>query len=341
MLDVLSIGDVTEDVFIQVPEASLHCEHKKMGCLLCVNYASKIAAPRVDKLIGGNAGNVAIGCARLGLNSALYAEVGDDEQGSLIYRSLKMNKVSTRYFFRKKGEQTNYSVVLNYGAERTIFVHHEKRDYKMPRLEKARWLYLTSMSQGSEKLFPGILSYARKNKVSIAFNPGTHHLKLGLKKLLPVLRQSSIIFLNAEEAQFLLKTKKRDFRYLAKRLWETGAKVAVVTDGPKGSYLYDGVEFLYCPIFDIPVVERTGCGDSYAAAFLSALCYGCDSREAMAWGTLNAASVIQQIGPQAGLMHLKSLKAVLSRHPKFKAREFDGKEVLKNRVYYHKFSKGF
>ena len=61
MLEIISIGDVTEDIFVQVDELQLICNHEKENCLLCMKYADKIAAKRVDKLIGGNAGNVAIG----------------------------------------------------------------------------------------------------------------------------------------------------------------------------------------------------------------------------------------------------------------------------------------
>ena len=57
MLDIISIGDVTTDVFVQVDELELRCEHNKKDCLLCMKYADKIVAKRVDKLIGGNAGN--------------------------------------------------------------------------------------------------------------------------------------------------------------------------------------------------------------------------------------------------------------------------------------------
>ena len=55
MLDIISIGDVTTDVFVQVDELKLICKHDKNDCLLCMNFADKIAAKRVDKLIGGNA----------------------------------------------------------------------------------------------------------------------------------------------------------------------------------------------------------------------------------------------------------------------------------------------
>jgi len=341
VLDILSIGDVTTDVFVQVDELQLVCKHDDEDCLLCMKYSDKIAAKRVDKLIGGNAGNIAIGSRRLGLTSALYAQVGNDDQGILLLKSLKKDKVSTKYFSLAKGELTNYSVIINYHAERTILVHHEKRNYKIKKFERCKWIYLTSMGVGSEILSPLILKNKKRYNSKIGFNPGTHQLKSGLKVLSKMLAESDVTSLNVEETQFLFNTKNRDLRFLLKKLHNTGTKIALITDGPKGSYVYDGNEFYYCPIFDVPILERTGCGDSYTIGFIVALYYKKDIKEAMRWGTLNAASVIQHIGPQEGLIKLSTLNKILKSNPKFSARTFNTSSVKKgtkyNPIKYKKF----
>lgn len=341
MLDILSIGDVTTDVFVQVDELQLLCKHKKNDCLLCMKFADKIAAKRVDKLIGGNAGNIAIGSRRLGLKSALYAQVGNDDQGKLLLNSLKKDNVATKYFSLAKGELTNYSVILNYEAERTILVHHEKRNYKLKKFERCKWIYVTSMGVGSKIFYPLVLKNKKKYNSKLGFNPGTHQLKSGLKVLSKMLAQSDVTSLNVEETQFLFKTHNRNIRYLLEKLHSTGTKIALITDGPAGSYAYDGKEFYYCPIFDVPILERTGCGDSYTTGFIVALYYKKDIKEAMRWGTLNAASVIQHIGPQEGLIKLNLLKKILKANPKFNARTFKGRSVNKgtkyNPVKYKKF----
>ncbi len=336
MLDIISIGDVTEDVFIQVSDvASTHKGH------LDFVFPTKLTIDKVDKLVGGNAGNIAIGTSRLGLKSALYAEVGADTQGELIYRSMRDNKVNTRYFMRKKGQKTNYSVVLYYKGDRTILVHHEKRDYKFPKLGKAKFIYLTSMAEGSEKIFNPLLKYLRKNKSKMGFNPGSHQLRLGLKKIKLMLKASEVVFLNVEETQRLLGTKKRDLMFLTRKLQETGPKITCVTDGPKGSYCYDGEKYWFCPIYDVPIMERTGCGDAFSVGFMSALCYGKDVPTAMKWGTISSAGVVQKVGPQNGLVKLSLMKRALKSNPKFIAREFKGKEVTRGNAYKPKVLKKF
>ena len=342
MLDLISIGDVTEDVFLQIDDvATVVCDSNNHNCELHIPFGTKLGVSRVDKLLGGNAGNMAIGASRLGLRTALYAEVGKDIQGDLLYNSLRENKVSTKYFVRKKGEKTNYSVVLNHHAERTILVHHEPRAYVVPRFEGVRWVYLTSMAKGSERIFPKIVSYISKNKVKLAFNPGTYQLHLGLEKLLPVIAKCSVLIINTEEAQLLLQTEKRDFKFLLSSLQKIGVEIVVITDGEKGAYCYDGEGYYYCPIFTVPIVERTGSGDAFSTGFLCALGYGESVREALRWGTVNSAAVIGHIGPQAGLLTLAKMRKILKGNEGFLARVFEGKEVVEDKVYVLKKNKWF
>ena len=332
-MDLISIGDVTEDVFVKVDKAASVHQTSDHKFHLDFKFGTKLAIDTVDKLIGGNAGNMAIGSSRLGLNSALYAEVGDDTQGKRLLQSLKDNNVSTKYFYLKKGEKTNYSVVLYYKGERTILVHHEKRAYKFPKLTPSKYVYLTSMSKGSERIFKPLLSYIKKNKSPLGFNPGTHQLNLGIKKLQPILKKTHFLCINTEEAQKLLKTNRRDFPYLLNELHKYGPKNIAITDGKNGSYSYNGEKFYFCPVYGTEVVERTGCGDAFSTGFMSALAYGKHIKEALRWATINSASVIQKVGPQAGLIKLSTLKKIIKINPKFQAREFTGKEVKSNRLY--------
>ena len=322
MIDIISIGDSTEDVFLKVKEAKIVCDVHGNNCLMCLLYASKIPVEEVHKLIGGNASNNALGSSKLGMKAAFYCVVGDDPTGRRIRDELKNNKVDLRYFFLDKKTSTNYSVVINIGAERTILVYHVKREYKLPKFDKAKWVYLTSMGHGCEKILPDLEKYIKKNNVKLGFNPGTHQLNYGADKLKNLLKLTEIIFLNKEEVQQFTKINSEDIKVLLKKLKALGPKIAVLTDGPKGAYCYDGKTFLKCNIFDVPVVERTGCGDSFSTAFVAAVHNGENLKEALRWGTANSASVIQFVGPHAGLLDMKGMKQYLNRFKNQKAVEF-------------------
>lgn len=304
MYDIVSVGDATLDVFLEISEATVTCSLNKEDCQLCFTYADKIPVEKVTKVPGaGNGSNNAVGSSRLGMKTAIVSILGDDSVGRIIQENWEKEGVNMKHVILDKKRGTNYSTVLNFKGERTILVYHEPRDYRFPKdLGKSEWIYYTSLANGSEGMHPALLAHVRKYKVKLAFQPGTFQLKLGAEKLKPLIAASEVVFVNKEEAERIIGDGKKDMKDLLTYLRAMGCKVAVITDGPKGAYAYDGERYLHLGIYDTPVVERTGVGDSFATAFVAARHYGKDLGEAMRWGTVNSASVVQKIGPQEGLL---------------------------------------
>lgn len=314
LYDVIAIGDTTEDVFLDVSAAQVKCDEGQKNCLLCVENAAKIAVEKkTDVPAVGNAANHAIGIARMGLQAAIYTVLGDDMQGHIAHEVFRDNHVDTRYvvFDHKRG--TNFSVVINHNTERTIFVYHEPREYKLPWLEKARWLYLTSSSgQGVVVLHGQVLDFLADHiDVKLAFNPGTHQMRLGLDALKPLLAKTDLLFLNREEAAELLGRSTDDVAVLIRGFHRLGVKTFVLTDGPAGAYASDGKQIWHLKIYEGPVVERTGAGDSFGSGMLAAIIKGKTLPEAMTWGNANSTSVVQFIGAREGLLtELAALKMI-------------------------------
>lgn len=95
-----------------------------------------------------------------------------------------------------------------------------------------------------------------------------------------------------------------------------GPEMVVITDGPNGAYGFDGTTYQHIGIFPVPVVERTGAGDAFSTGCLAALIQKKSLRDAMRWGTFNSASVIQKVGPQAGLLKKNEMMKLLRDNPK-------------------------
>ena len=317
--DIVAIGDTTLDVFLEIDDATVLCDHNEENCKLCISYADKVPLQKVTKVTGvGNSANFAVGASRLGLETAIYTILGNDTEGKEIERKFRGENVSTEYisFDQKRG--TNYSAVISFKGERTILVFHEKRDYLLPDIGTPKWIYFSSVSKGHEALHKQIVDYLENsNGVNMAFNPGTFQLREGLEKLLPILVKTSVRILNKEEAAGLLGQSGMDIKDMLSGLSEKGAKIVAITDGHKGSYMFDGKNFYFIGILDAPVVERTGCGDSYSVGFVSALAYGKSLQEAMVWGTVNASSVVQHVGAQKGLLGLSEMKSILDKNRNF------------------------
>lgn len=323
MSKILSFGDATLDVFLQIHDADIHCKLDRDACELCFQYADKVLVDKLDFLIGGNAANTAVSFARLGHDSIYFGYTGDDDTGHKIKATLNQNRVDTKFLFFEKGTRANYSTVINFQKERTILVYHEPHHYIMPAdLEFPEWLYLTSTGHGWEKIYNELSSKLSVDKTKLAFNPGTYQFKVPVDVLHPVFAKTYTLFVNKEEAQLLVNNNKEgDIKMLQDKLYQLGPRIVVITDGPKGSYSYDGRTRLFMPILEAPVVERTGAGDSFSSAFYAALAYGKPIEEAMRWGTFNASSVIGQIGPEVGLLTYDKMQKSIKENPKITATE--------------------
>lgn len=300
--DLISIGDCTIDNLLSVPEAEVNCTLHTDRCMICFNYADKIPVETLHIKVAGNAANNAVGSARLGLKTAIYTVLGDDGAGEFIKKKLVKEKVAQNYVQYDPKLRTNTSVVINFKGERTIFVYHAKRGYKLPKLAKTEWIYYTSLGENHAKLNREVVAHVKKHGVKMGYNPGTFQLRAGVEQMKPVLAVCEIIFVNKEEAARIVGPQS-DVRHYLMALHKLGPKMVMVTDGPNGSYGFDGKNFWRMGILDTPVVERTGAGDAFATGVVAALRYKKPLGEAMCWGTMNSSSVIMKYGPQDGLLN--------------------------------------
>lgn len=314
MFDILSVGDATLDTFVKIKEANVLCTLEREKCMLCLNFADKIPIERLEQKVAGNALNNAVGAARLGLRAALYTVIGNDDTGRKIMNKMEKEKISQKYVITQRNSSSNYSVVLNFKGERTILVYHHPRAYSLPKIDHPKWVYYTSVwARGAGKLKSQLIKYIKQKENFLAFNPGTHQIKEGLRALQPMFKVTNVLFVNKEEAQAIVGDHN-DMKRLMKELKKHVSARLVITDGDKGSYTYDGEKCYYLPKFSAKVVEKTGAGDAYATGFVAALYYKKPAREAMRWGSANSASVIEKIGPQDGLLSLAEMKKRLKQN---------------------------
>lgn len=306
-LELLSIGDATMDAYISPTESEALCELNSKDCLICFSYGDKIPVKKLDFSVGGNAANNAVGTRRLGVNSAYVGTLGDDSTGKIIAEKLREEGVDISLMDIEPNSSSNYSTVINYSGERTIFTYHAQRNYKFPSsLPYAPWVYLTSMGEGFEEYYSKLIDWLSANEgAKLAFNPGSRQIRAEQDILKPILQKTYLIYVNREEAEKISGFANSDGKEkdLLNALAETGPKMCIITDGGNGSYVFDGQNYLRAGVLPVDAFERTGAGDSFGSGCLAGIIKGKPLEEALIWGASNAASVIGFIGPQKGLLH--------------------------------------
>lgn len=304
--ELISIGDASMDVFMTPTESETLCQIDTKECFIAFSYGDKIPVEDLVFSTGGNAANNAVGTKRLGVNCAIVLTLGDDSVGNLIIEKLKSEGVGMDYVVRQPGTVSNYSTVINYSGERTIFVYHAPRTYDFPReIPAPSWVYLTSMGESFLPFYQKVVEWLEANpNTRLAFNPGSYQMRAKKEDLTPVLKKTNVIFVNRQEAGKLtgVSTEAGKEKELLKALASYGPKISVITDGGNGSYLYDGSKFLKSGVLPVDAFQRTGAGDAFGSGCLSAIIKGKSLDEALIWGTVNSGSVIGYQGPQKGLL---------------------------------------
>ena len=329
-IDVISVGDIVTDAFIQLFDDKAVTYQNEAGKWLAMKYGTKI--PFQDAYIVeavGNSANAAVACARQGLKSGLIANVGGDQHGRDMIAALEKNKVMADFVRVNSTKKSNYHYVLWYKEERTILIKHEEYNYHWPHIrpdEIPKWLYISSISKNAIDFHDQISDWLERNpEVKVAFQPGTFQMEAGVERLKRIYARTEVLILNREEAVLVSGGDYNNIHDLLDKLHAIGPKIVVITDGPAGAYASDGTSRLKMPIFpDIaPPYERTGAGDAFASTFVSAIIKGNNLEAALQWAPINSMNVVQKIGAQEGLLSEHHIEEYLKKAPEwYKATPF-------------------
>lgn len=317
--DLLSIGDASMDVFMTPLESDTICRLDTKECSICFDYGDKIPVKNLEFSVGGNAANNAVGTKRLGISTGIVLTLGQDSVGDMIVKRLKDEGVDATYIIEQPATSSNYSTIINYSGERTIFVYHAPRSYEFPvHLPVTPWLYLTSMGESFRPFYIHVVDWLKANpQIKLAFNPGSWQMRSDPENIKDVMALTHVIFVNRDEAEKLTGFTESDKkeRDLLIALSKLGPKICVITDGSNGSFAYDSIngKFLKAGVLPVDAYERTGAGDAFGSGALAALIHGKPLDEALIWGTCNSASVIGYTGSQKGLLKFEEMDAWLVR----------------------------
>lgn len=325
MYNIITIGDPVIDTHVQIADKTNECriiEDKEK--YLSFRYGAKIPIVDSFQTIGGNAPNVAIGCAKLGLSSAIISTIGDGSNGRMVLDFLKKFNVDSSFVTMEHDADTRYSIVLNYQKERTILSYSQKKNYIWPEPVPATdWVYYTGLSEGYETVHEKLLAYLDSHPgVRLAINPGSYMLKYALPALKEAVAQADLLIVNLEEAEAIAghtKVQEKNETALLNDLLALGVAEVVLTDGMRGAWAATKEGAFHIEPYPVTVVAKTGAGDAFAAGYIAARHYSHDIPHALEWGCANSAGVVGAHGQQAGMLDQKGLAKIMEKFPEVKS----------------------
>lgn len=319
MLDVITLGTVTRDVFIQSPlfkvlKERSHIETIGLGTgeVQCFALGSKIRIEQPIFAGGGGAHNSAVTFARHGLKTAILGSVGNDLAGKEIIRSIKAEKITS--LMRVDGKNgTGYSaILLAPGGERTILVYRGASDtlkaQDIPHGKmRARWVYIAPGEIPYSVIMP-FVARLKKKGTRIAMNPSQRYLTLKKTDIETLFSVLDVVIVNREEASQCVGVPREDDRKIFKEFDRLCPGIAVVTDGRNGALVSDGSYLYKAKIFpEKNIIDRTGAGDAFGSGFVAGIARKNDIGYALRFASANATSVVESIGATSGILTAKEI----------------------------------
>jgi ribokinase len=317
MSKILCLGSSGKDIFFPTAEGKIMetpddlTSQKKIAFELGAKYQIK---ERYEAL-GGCAANVAVGLARLGVDTGVISTVGGDAMGSWIREELEKNGVGTEMLTTEKDRKSDLSAIVvdSLSADRVIFSNKNSAGnlaFDAERTKTNDWIFLGDIHGEWKEQMKAIIQFAQEQKKRIAFNPREAHIQEDPAEIIEAIASCEVVFLNKDEAIEIISNihlgvsseMMNDEKYLLEKIASLKPKIVVLTDGKRGAWVTDRRETFFAAGLEVPAVDSTGAGDSFLSGFLAAYIKEKALEECLKWGIANSASEVQFYGSIDGLL---------------------------------------
>ena len=263
--DVVSLGELLIDM-VPLPAPA--------GAL---NFAAKP---------GGAPGNAAVGLAKLGRSVAMLSKVGDDAFGRLLTGTIAAAGASTDAIIVSREHLTGVAVVtLDAQGDRDFLfyrqdcadVNYAPDEVREDLVQCARILHVNSLvlaSPVSARAQRHAMAVAQAAGILISVDPNLRPLLWESREAMiaaarEVITAANILKIGEDELQII--TGIADPAAALQSIWHEGLRVVAITRGAAGATILTRAASVEVPGIAVKVVDTTGCGDSFMAAFLTGL----------------------------------------------------------------------
>lgn len=263
---IIAVGDLVWDVLV-----------KPDGILL----PGGDTTGRIALAPGGSAANVAAWIARAGMPAGFVGKVGADIFGDLVVDALVREGVEAHVSRTNEYDTGVILVLIDRAGQRSMVTNQAADFHLLPAdlpqqaIERCGHLHITAWSLFTEPPRQAAIHAATLAKAagaSVSFDPASYQMirEMGHDKFvritagLPV----DILFPNREEGEAL--TGERDPAAVTQNLHEryNGAVVVLKLD-KDGCFVRAKDHAQHYPTGDVAVLDATGAGDAFDAAFLA------------------------------------------------------------------------
>ncbi|BCB05170.1 ribokinase [Bacillus sp. KH172YL63] len=249
-----------------------------------------------DTVPGGKGANQAVAAARLGADVYMIGCVGDDPYGVEILENFKRNGVHTTYVEPVTGQKSGTAHIILAEGDNSIVVVKGANDLVTPEyVEKtADFLKTCDLIMIQQEIPEETVEYVANLcldiEVPLLLNPAparkiSQAVIDGASYLTPNEHEADVLFNGAKPSEALEKYPEK----------------VIITEGAAGVRYHSGTEEILVPSFKVEVVDTTGAGDTFNAAFGTAIAEGQTIEESLKFANRAASLSVTGFGAQGGM----------------------------------------
>jgi 5-dehydro-2-deoxygluconokinase len=269
------------------------------------------------RFVGGFAGNVATGLARLGVRTAIVSRVGEEGHGEYVRAFLKREGVDTRFLAVDPYWPTPPTFVEVWPPDRFPITFYRRptapdwqlapADFDADEVAAAPVLYATgtglAQSPSRETTLAAVGSHDGTTIFDLDWRPSLWEEPDAFPALAAeAVAHADVVVGNEEEVEAATGAPEP--------IVERGGAL-VLKRGERGATVFADGEEVDVPGFPVEVVNGLGAGDAFAAALGHGLLRGLPLVEAVRRGTVAGALVAAQLACSEAMPRLEELEAAL------------------------------
>jgi sugar/nucleoside kinase (ribokinase family) len=307
-LDVSTVENALVDLLVRANDDHISKLNLVKGAMRLVSpeeqraVLSQVGSLKPEVEVGGSAANVLRALALLGGKGSYSSVVGHDEYGKSFAARLESLTIKNRLVYQA-GPTGTCVVLVTDDGERTLNTHlgvctsYKEEHLPHDDIASSKVFFTTGYAWDTKNQKDALrkaIRHATESGTIVALDVADAFvIERSGDELRAVIEESvDIVFANAVEAKMLVGATGEEG---AKRLGQRVA-LAVVKDGPGGSYIAYGGSVLHVAAPQVAVVDTTGAGDFYAGGFLYGLTQHLPLDVCGAIATLMGSDTVQHLG---------------------------------------------
>lgn len=280
---------------------------------------------RFIRYLGGFAGNVSTGLARLQVGTAIVSKVGNDGHGEFIRDFLFREGVDVGWLGTDHSLNTPVVFCEIWPPDRFPLLFYRTPscpdwelttdDFDLDAVAAAPVLLLSGTGLAHEKSGSAHAMAIERHRYTAIFDldyrptfwSSPTAYSAAIKQVLP---RADIVLGNEDEVS--AATGQKDARQGIATLRASGPRVLILKRGGEGAVLFDGDRVLEVPPVRMEVVNGLGAGDAFLAALTHGVLRGIDLGIAVRRANWAGAYVASQIPCSEAMPYLKDVEAAVA-----------------------------